>query len=183
MTASARRGAAYSRQLSDAPFVDTRFVHVPAPPVVPPLDLTRLNDTGNAQNPQRMPLPLSSAIASGRTLFHGTSASPPETNPMHMNLPAPFREEHNSPAGPATTTIASDDTNPDRKQFIQQMTTAPLSSFQDPGLIHPKPPDVPVPRSKRDTHGIESKHESLSARLARLAAGGNSRRVVPVEVV
>lgn len=182
MTASARRGPAYCRQLPDAPFVDTRFVHVPTP-VVPPLDLARLNDAGSAQNLQPIPRPPSTA-ASGPKLFHDTSASPPGMNPLQMNLAATLlREEHNRPAAPATTTIARDDANLERKKNTEQMTPAPLTSFQEPGLIHPKPPDVPVPKSERDSHGMGLKHESLSARLARLAAGGNSRRVVPIELV
>lgn len=180
MTASAHRGPAYSCQLSDAPFVDTRFVHVPTP-VVPPLDLTRLNDADNARNLQQIPGP----VALGRKLlFHDTGASPPEINPMQMHLAATRRgEEHDRLADSATTTNALDDTHLERKQFTKQRNHAPLiSSFQDPGLIHPKPPDVPVPRSSGN-HGMELKHDSLSARLARLAAGGNSRRVVPVELV
>lgn len=166
MTASARRGPAWSRQLSDAPFVDTRFVHVPTT-VVPPLDLTRLNDVGNAHDRQSLPRPLSTVV-SGQKLLNDTSTSPPETNPMHMKLAA---------------TIAGGNTDLDPIQFTKHKTPPPLSSFQEPDLIHPKPPDVPVPRSKRDNHGVESKNESLSARLARLAAGGNSRRVVPMELV
>lgn len=175
MTASARRGLAYSRQHSDAPFVDTRFVHVLTSPIVPPLDFTRLNnDAGNAQNPKPLPRPPSTAVASGRKLFHDTSTSPPEINPM-ISLAAPLREEHDRPTDPITALRGKD--------FPGSMNPAPQTSFQDSGLIHPKPPDVPVPRSKRENHGVELKHESLSARLARLAVGGNSRRVVPVELV
>lgn len=175
MTASARRGPAYSRQLSDAPFVDTRFIHVQTP-VVPTLDLTRLNDAGNAQNLQPIPRPPSIVAPGGKLPFHDTSAFPPEVNPMQVNLAAMRPEEHNRPADLATTNL-------ERQQIPKRRNPELLSSFQDPGLIHPKPPGVPVPRSKRDNHGIELEHESLSARLARLAAGGNSRRVVPIELV
>lgn len=178
MTASARRGPAYtSRQLSGAPFVDTRFVNVPTP-IVPPLDLTRLNDASNAHNLQPFPRPSSTTVAPGRKLFHDTSASPSEINPMQINSAAPLREEHDRSTDPAaTTTTARGDTNLDLKDFTKQTAPASVSWFQDPGLIHPKPPDIPVSRSKRDDHG----NESLSARLARLAAGGSSRRVVPIE--
>lgn len=187
MTASARRGAAYSRPVSDAPFVDTRFVdtrfvHAPTP-IVPPLDLTRLDDAGNAQNLQPIPLPPSIAATDRKLLFHDiVGAPPPVINPMEMNLAAPLRGEHNRPTDPGNTATAGGDTNLDRKEFTNRVYPAPLSSFQDPGLIHPKPPDVPVPRSERDYHGVELKHESLSARLARLATGGYSRRVVPTEL-
>lgn len=181
MTASARRGPAYSRPSKDAPFVDTRFVHVP------PLDFTRLIDVGNSQHLQALPRPQMTAATAGSGAPQAKNplirdAEPEETNPMQMYRHQP-RQNPDRSVAPATMNIVSDDITSDGQELPKYRNPASKMYFQDPGLTHPKPPDIPAPREKREMQGVGLRRESLSARLARLSAGGSSGRVVPIELV
>lgn len=185
MTASARRGSAHSRPSTGAPFVDARFVHVQTPAIVPPLDLTRLNDAGNFQHLQELPRSQTTAATTGGGALHDRNpllrgGQPEERNPMQMYRP---RQNLKRSVDPAATSIISDDIALDDQELPKHRSAASKTCFQEPGLTHPKPPDIPVPRAKREMQGMELRRESLSARLARLSAGGNSGRVVPMELV
>ncbi|CAN0119746.1 unnamed protein product, partial [Ectocarpus fasciculatus] len=180
MTAPARRGPAYGNggsPTTGAPFVDSRFVHLStSPTVVPPLDFARLNN-----DPSKLPpgdaWPYSAAKG-GEILHDRLPTLDQDGNPKARHRirkhPAERRlHARNSPASGHTT---FDD---------QELHVGPavISSFQAPGLTHPRPPAVPVPRAKPETESKELGRESLSARLARLAAGRTPGRVVPVELV
>lgn len=189
MTASARRGPAYSRPSTDAPFVDTRFVHVPTPAIVPPLDFTRLNDVGTSQHLQALPPPQMTAATTGGGTPHARNpilrdAQPEETNPMQTYRHQP-RQNPDRSIALATKNIVSDGITYDGQELPNHRSPASKILFQEPGLSHPKPPDIPAPREKREMQGVGLRRESLSARLARLSAGGSSGmgRVVPMELV
>lgn len=189
MTASARRGPAYSRPSTDAPFVDTRFVSVPTPAIVPPLDFTRLHDAaGNSRHLQPLSRPQTTAAPIGGGELHDKDpllrdGHPGERNPMRMHRPNPPRQNLDKSVAPAATNIVGDDIASDGQPLPKHTSPASEPYFQEPGLTHPKPPDIPVPRATTKTQGMELTRESLSARLARLSAGRNSGRVVPIELV
>ncbi|CAM9237127.1 unnamed protein product [Ectocarpus sp. 12 AP-2014] len=170
MTAPARRGPAYgsSRSPTAAPFVDSRFVHLStSPAVVPPLDLARLNnDPSQLRSGDTCSY---SAAKGGEMLRDRLPTQDGNPNSRHrMRVQA-----HNSPTSDHTT----------RDEQDLHGGPAVISSFQAPGLTRPKPPAIPFPRAKPETESKELGRESLSARLARLAAGRTPGRVVPVELV
>ncbi|CAM9948008.1 unnamed protein product [Scytosiphon promiscuus] len=177
MTAPACRELTYgdSSTLSktDAYFVDTRFVHLPTPAIVPPLDFARLgNGTHSPSLPEIYQPP--TAAAEGATC--------PKQNPGATTR----RKNVHITAGPTTmTTAANDESTINSKQGGPDQSSLALStSIQDPGLRYPRPPSIPPPKAKRDEEGIPLLgRKSLSARLANFTAAGTTGRVVPIELV
>ena len=178
MTASARRGPAYSRSLADAPFIDTRFVDAPATTAtnVPPLDFTWLNGPGSSQHLRANSGSTTTATTRDQTLYGRTGKV---EGPMYP-VP-PLRKKQTSFSDPATTFGSG--TTADRHGSNRPRNPAVQTYFQDPGLTHPNPPDIPALESKRAQQSMDSRRESLSARLARLADVGHSARVAPIELV
>lgn len=192
-TASARRGPASSRPFPGAPYVDTRFVHAPSPVVVPQLDFTRLNNNAAdfpvAPYHEGEPRPRKAAAAAGRirrvddshdARLHGGN-SPRSIERMRRENWSPNSKrvtaQAAAPSGPNDITAGGQQLLPEhRRTFI-------AASLQEPGLTHPKPPDVPVTRAVTAPKGAGSERESLSARLARLATIGDAARVVPLDLV
>ncbi|CAM9326580.1 unnamed protein product [Hapterophycus canaliculatus] len=159
MTAPASRGPTYS---SRGPFIDARFVHQPTPAIVPPLDFARLGHESNWPSLRAKSWLPTAATAGSKNGCFLPAATSEAMCPMQVPGVTPRREEHDTIPG----------------------ATATRTSIQDPGLTHPRPPSVPAPRAKRGTEGIPLLGlESLSARLARFAAGGTTARVVPIELV
>ncbi|CAM9666372.1 unnamed protein product, partial [Laminaria digitata] len=173
-TASARRGPASSRPFPGAPYVDTRFVHAPSPVVVPQLDFTRLNNNAAdfpvAPYHKGEPRPRKAAAAAGRIRrrMRRENWSP---NSKRVTAQAA------APSGPTDITAGGQQLLPEHRRTII------AASLQEPGLTHPKPPDVPVTRAATAPKGAGSERESLSARLARLATIGDTARVVPLDLV
>lgn len=193
-TASACRGPASSRPFPGAPYVDTRFVYAPTPVIVPQLDFTRLNTNaaGNftvAPYYEGEPRPRKASVAAGRSRrvndshgarLHGGS-SRRRIEPAGWEKRSP---DNKRATAQAAAPFGSTDISAGGQQLPKQRKTVMTASIQEPGLTHPKPPDVPVPitaKQAREGNGPES--ESLSARLARLAAVGDATKVVPLELV
>ncbi|CAM9310696.1 unnamed protein product [Ectocarpus sp. 4 AP-2014] len=170
MTAPVRRGPATGngRSPTAAPFVDSRFVDLStSPAVVPPLDFARLNNDPSKLRPGDT---WSYSAAKGGEMLR-------DRLPTQNGIPnSRHRMRVQARCNPASGHTTRDD---------QELHGGPavISSFQAPGLTHPEPPAVPFPRAKLETESKELGRESLSARLARLAAGRTSGRVVPVELV
>lgn len=195
-TAFARRGPTSSRPSPAAPYVDARFVNAsPAPPVVPPLDFSQLRNNGGffpiAKLFQEHHRPSSEATATAALaasqniyLHHGD---------LEVALPA---------GGSSDLSQGTDSRRTVHAELLQDnsalafeepiglqrgVTKTIAASLQQPGLSRPRPPDVPVPGlgilGATGRGPTSSERESLSARLARLAGGGNSGRVVPLELV
>ncbi|CBJ29406.1 expressed unknown protein [Ectocarpus siliculosus] len=170
MTAPARRGPAYGngRSPTAAPFVDSRFVHLStSPAVVPPLDFARLNNDPSKFPPGDV---WSYPAAKGGEMLRDRLPTQDRNPNSRQRMRVQARN------GPASGHTTRDD---------QELHGGPavISSFQAPGLTHPEPPAVPFLRAKPETESKELGRESLSARLARLAAGRTPGRVVPVELV
>lgn len=189
-TASARRGVASRSPPSGALYLDTRFVHATAtPPIVPLLDLTNLTHGSGtlpvAQHYAESQQPRLSASAgvlkntnsgtNNRTRFMG-GLQPPPRRIRYANGPPSLNAVRSNAAGHAVE-------SPQLTNH-ESMPILAGASFQAPGLSHPRPPDVPRPTIDKDKGSVVgSGRDSLSARLARLAAGGSSGRVVPLKLV
>lgn len=189
MTAPACRGptdeSSSTPSNTDAPFIDTRFVHEPMPTIVPPLDFARLSIDVHSPFVREVPRVPTAATAGA----HGRHSPPDAISGAMLPTQTPGstsrRKKRDMSAGPMpTTAIASDENTVDDQDRPDHSSSAPTSSIQDPGLIHPTPPRIPPPGANRDKEGVPPLgRESLSARLARFAAGGTTGRVVPTELV
>lgn len=184
MTASARRGLPCSLPPTDAPFVDVRFIRGPTPsPVVPELDFTRL--ATNIGNFPVAPLRMKNPRFVGKALMGGERSREEHRGTLTEQSRHLYRQRHTD--GPAIGAAAAPSTFDaivaDTDSSLKLGGRIVAASWQQPGLAHPRPPAVPAPASQKKKSANSFGRESLSARIARLAGGSSSQRVVPWNLV
>lgn len=156
-TASARRGPAFSRPPQGAPYVDTRFVYAPSPSIAPQLDFNSLN-----KNDATFPV---APYFENRSLIHAIPSAvsgnqiaehlPPGGHIKRYNKRQSeqgFRRKNDAPAFPAALDL---DAALSKHELLNIQDGDITVSFQEPGLTHPKPPEVPIPRMKNKKESVE----------------------------